>query len=135
MRVDWAIPCRYVEVQPPGGATIVGAGADVVPVPEVPVAVQMLFAVRYVGAPDELDGQTTHPVATRVFDSRGEQMGEETGDATVEIEGIIVPDYVAELIVPSSVVIDAREFGTYSVEFAIDGHSRRVPIHIVERPR
>jgi hypothetical protein len=33
------------------------------------------------------------------------------------------------------VVIDAQRYGTYSVEFEIDGDQRRVPVHIVEPPR
>jgi hypothetical protein len=131
VRVDWAIPCRYVEVAPQGGATIVGAGTDVVMPGEIPSPVQMLFAVRFVGPPDELDGETPHPVACRLFDPEGEMMGEQAGQIVGDVNQI-VPGYAAEVTIPMAVVIDAQRFGTYSVEFEIDGDARRVPIHIVE---
>jgi hypothetical protein len=130
VRVDWAIPCRYVEVAAQGGATIVGAGADLIQIPEAPAPVQVLFAVRFVGAPEELDDMM-HPVAARIFNPNGQMMGEQAGQITVA-GTLRVPGYAAELTVPMGVVIDAREFGTYSVEFEIDGDTRRVPIHIVE---
>lgn len=131
VRVDWAIPCRYVEVHQHGGATIVGAGADVVVVPEVPAPVQVLFAVRYVGDPEELDGETPHPIACRIFNPDGDMVGEQTGQVQAQVAQTI-PGYVAELTVPSGVVIDARELGTYGVEFSIDGDDRRVPIHVIQ---
>lgn len=132
MRVDWAIPCRYVEVQQ-HGATIVGAGADLAFIPQVPAGVQMLFAVRFVGAPDELDGETKHSIGCRIFDPRGTQVGEQMGEIT-GVATQILPGYVAEVTVPMGVIIDAREFGSYAVEFAIDDETRRVPVHILETP-
>jgi hypothetical protein len=132
VQVDWAIPCRFVEVQQPGGATIVGAGADVALVPALPMALQLLFAVRYVGAPGELDSQTLHPFACRIFNPAGEQIGEQTGSLSAQATQI-VPGYLAELIVPSAIVLEVTEHGTYHIEFAIDESVKRVPMHIVAR--
>ena len=133
MKVDWAIPCRFAEVHQ-GGATIVGAGCDVIPLPETPAAVQVLFAVRYVGAPDELDGQTAHVIGCRIFNPAGEMVGEQTGEVRAQVAQI-VPGYVADLTIPTGVVVDAREFGSYGIEFLIDDHSLRVPIHVIEMPK
>jgi hypothetical protein len=133
MRVAWAIPCRYVEVQPQGGATLVGAGADVYWVPEIPAPVQMLFAVRFVGDPSELDGTAEHRIACRLFDPDGKALGEQGGQFTGDVT-MAVPGYLAELTIPMAVVIDARQFGTHHVEFEIDGDSLRVPVHIVQGP-
>ena len=131
MRVDWAIPCRYVEVQQSGGATLVGAGADLIAVPQLPTPVQVTFAVRFVGDPDELDGHTTHPIVTRLFDTDGNLRGEQRIDMEAT-SSQVVRGFAAELIVPVGIVIDAQVEGTYSVEFEIDGHTpKRVPVHVV----
>lgn len=123
-----------MEVPPQGGATIVGAGADLIFVPAVPAPVQVTFAVRFVGAPDELDGETEHRVVCRLFDPGGEPMGEQGTILKGEIDQR-VPGYVAEVTVPMGVVLDAQQAGSYSVEFEIDGHRyRRVPIHVAEQP-
>ncbi|HST56804.1 MAG TPA: hypothetical protein VLJ42_13035 [Solirubrobacteraceae bacterium] len=133
MKVDWAIPCRYAEAYPQGGTTIIGAGSDAVLAPHVPMPAQVLFAVRYVGAPDELDGEMVHAIACRIFDPDGTCVGEQKANLTGGVTQL-VPGYTAELTVPTAIVIDARQYGTYSVEFEIDGHTERVPIHIIEPP-
>lgn len=130
MRVDWAIPCRYVEVQQGAGAVLVGAGADMAAIPSLPTAIQLLFAVRYVGAPDELDGETEHPIAARIFDPDGAQIAEQKGLLKAHAT-LAIPGYLAELIVPTSIVFEPREYGTYGFEFSIDEHEVRVPMHII----
>lgn len=130
VRVDWAIPCRYVEVQQAGGATIVGAGADLATVQSTPAAVPVLFAVRLVGAPDEFDGKTPHELACRIYGPDGQQVGEQTARLTSQIDQR-VPGYVAEILLPLGVVLDVQGVGTFGVEFSVDDHSLRVPIHVV----
>lgn len=130
MQVDWAIPCRFVEVQQPYGATIVGAGSDLVMLPQVPAPVQVLFAVRYVGMEEDLDGEAEHPFACRIYQPNGQKVGEQGGRLKA-IASLRVSGYAADLIVPAAVVLDVREYGTYSVEFSIDDSNRRVPIHVV----
>jgi hypothetical protein len=131
VRVDWAIPCRYVETTP-SGATIVGAGADLFGILQVPAAVPVLFAVRFVGSPDELDGTASHPIICRIYDPDGEQRGEQRvdfgGTATM-----LVADFAAQIVIPIGIVLDVQRFATYSVEFEIDGTTPvRVPIHMVQ---
>lgn len=130
MRIDWAIPCRYVEVHG-DGATIVGAGADVFVVPQIPTPIQILFAVRFVGPPDEVSGQQ-HSLACRLFDPGGTALGEQSGQMATDVNQI-VPGYLAELTVPMGVVLNVDQHGTYHVEFSIDDDDTvRVPIHVVD---
>lgn len=129
MRVDWAIPCRYVEVHNQG-ATLVGAGADLLVAPELPAPIQVLFAVRFVGAAEEMDGETQHEMLVRLFDPAGESMGEQGGQLAAGVKQL-VPGYLAELLMPLGIVLNAEQSGTYGVEFVIDGNALRVPIHIV----
>ncbi|HEY3945732.1 MAG TPA: hypothetical protein VGL78_10930 [Solirubrobacteraceae bacterium] len=114
----------------PGGATIVGAGADVVLAGTVPMVTQLLFAVRYVGAPDELTRDTQHPFSCRIFDPAGKQIGEQGGSLSAESTQI-VRGYVAELTVPLAIVLEVTQYGTYHFEFVIDDSDKRVPMHIV----
>jgi hypothetical protein len=134
MRVDWAIPCRYAEVAPQGGATIVGAGADVVIVPEVPATIPVLFAVRFVGAPEELDGETPHDIVCRIFTPAGHPLGEQR--ARIENAEVtqLVPGFVADITLPMGVVVHATEAGSYPIEFQIDDDHVRVPLHVVLQP-
>jgi hypothetical protein len=133
VRINWAIPCRYAEVQQQG-ATIVGAGADLVVVPELPAPVGVLFAIRFVGDPEELDGVTPHKTVVRLFDPDGASMGEQEGQIIGGPVQQVVVGYLAEVIIPMGVVIDAQRDGSYSVEFEIDGDRLRVPIHVVVGP-
>lgn len=90
-----------------------------------------MFAVRYVGDPDELDGETEHPIACRVFAPGGSQMGEQT--ASLKASAIpIVPGYVAEMTIPTALVLEMREYGTHRIEFSIDGNSVDVPMHCIK---
>jgi hypothetical protein len=130
VRVDWAIPCRYAEVQPGRGATIIGAGTDVVIAPHIPAPMQVLFAVRFVGEANELDGEMSHPVVCRIFAPSGDPIGEQTAGLTVDAQQI-VPGYLADVTIPMGIVIETQTYGTYHVEFEIDGHSQRVPIHVI----
>lgn len=108
-----------------------GAGADTAALPSLPMPIQLLFAVRYVGAPEELDGETEHPVSIRIFNPAGDQIGEQSGQLKAHATQLI-PGYVSELIVPSGVVFEPHEYGTYHFEFSIDDSRERVPMHIVD---
>jgi hypothetical protein len=132
VHVEWAIPCRYAEVQAGSGATIVGAGSDLMRAAELPAAAQILFVVRFVGAPEELDGTTAHPIACRLYTPAGDLMGEQRADLTSAVTQV-VPGYVADVTMPIGVVLEADEYGSYRVEFQIDDSAPlRVPFHIVE---
>jgi hypothetical protein len=132
VRVDWAIPCRYAEVHPQGGATIIGAGTDALVVPTLPSPGQILFAVRLVGAPEELDGTTSHAVLCRLFRPNGESMGEQRAELGASVTQL-VSGYLADVTLPIGVVLEITEYGTYDIEFQIDDSPPlRVPIHVIE---
>ncbi len=65
--------------------------------------------------------------STRLGEMIGEQDGQIVGGPVQQL----VPGYLAELIIPTGVVIDAQRDGSYGVEFEIDGDRLRVHIHIV----
>jgi hypothetical protein len=128
LQVQWAIPCRYVELAQ-GGATIVGAGADIAVLPQLPVPAQLIFAVRYVGSPEEFDG-SAHPMGCRIFDPHGNALGEQSTVLTAEAAQL-VPGYVFEMIVPTAVVLEVKEYGTHRFQFFIDDDTLNVPMHCV----
>lgn len=111
--------------------TLVGAGADLFTPASVPTAIEVLFAVRFTGAPDELDGDVAHPIACRVYDPDGTQRGEQGASLTATGQAI-VQGFAAQLLMPIGMVVAVPETGTYSFEFEIDRNVfPRVPIHIV----
>jgi hypothetical protein len=128
LQVQWAIPCRYVELAQ-AGATIVGAGADIVVAPQLPAPAQLMFAVRYVGSPEEFDG-SAHRIGCRIFDPAGNPMGEQSAGMSAEAAQV-VPGYTIEMIVPTAVVIEIRQHGTYRVQFFIDDATLDVPMHFI----
>jgi len=133
VRVDWAIPCRYAEVHPQSGATIIGAGADLIIAPQIPTPVQVLFVVRFVGAPEEVKGDA-HPVTCRVLDPDGSEIGQQTAEITTELTQVVT-GYVAEVTIPMGILLLVAQYGTYRVEWTIDGGDPLpVPIHVVEPP-
>jgi hypothetical protein len=103
--------------------------------PTLPPAVQLLFAVRFVGDPEELEGETAHPVVCRIFDPGGNAIGRQDVTLAAGQLVLIVPGYAVELTIPIGIVIGVQQFGSYSVEFEIDGNRfRPVPVHIVQTP-
>lgn len=131
MQVQWAIHCRYAEVYGQGGATIVGAGADVLFLPEVPSVQQLMFAVKYTASPDELEAGAEHDLRCRMRGPSGELLGELTTKGKFEGK-MIIDGYVAEMIVPTAVVLEVKGYGSYGFEFSIDGREADpVPIHVI----
>jgi hypothetical protein len=131
VRVDWAIPCRYVEVHD-NQATIVGAGVDLHTVPQLPMPLQVLFAVHMVGPPfeDQHEAQE-HTLACRIFGPDGQLAGELTGKMQVGGEQQIA-GWAVHMTIPMAIVFEARAAGSYGVEFQVDDvEPLRVPIHVV----
>ena len=103
-------------------------------IPQAPAAVPVLFAVRFVGDPDELDGTTSHPILCRIYDPAGEQRGEQRVDLNATAT-TVVANFAAQIVVPIGTVLDVQAFDSYSVEFEIDGTTPvRVPIHMLQAP-
>jgi hypothetical protein len=99
MRVDWAIPCRYAEVNGPL-TTIVGAPSNTFYVPDLPAAIGCPVAIRIVATEDELGDE--HVV-------RMDLMGPDLGSLG-ELSVSFTPDGLAEDREPG------WEIGTMSVQ-------------------
>jgi hypothetical protein len=134
LRVDWAIPCRYVEVND-GLATIVGAGVDTFWVPEMPAAVGVLIAIRIVGSPEEMAPGVEHNLVVRVLDpgmeeiSRIEGRGGASGTNPLAQEG-----FEQASIIPTMQQFEVPAEGNYTIEIRIDDRSATVPIRVIEGP-
>ncbi|MCU1500605.1 MAG: hypothetical protein JWM47_4558 [Acidimicrobiales bacterium] len=132
MRVAWVIPCRYLEVN--GNlATIVGAGIDRVWLPELPMPIQVLCAVRIIGGLHEVDEEEQeepeHTLACRVHSPAMELLSE-LEDSFGMAGSADEPGIDPAVIIPVGVVFEAQEEGTYTIEIAVDGRGISVPLTV-----
>lgn len=129
MRIEWVIPCRYAEIND-GLATIVGAGADVVHVAELPTPAGVNAVARIAGvAEPEVEYSVSAQVLGPDFEPAGEaiqivmKMGERSP---------FNPDgWEDHVILPLSVPFVAETEGPYTFEVRIDERSHAVPLHVV----
>jgi hypothetical protein len=128
VNIDWAIPCRYVEVHDNLG-TIVGAGIDTYWIPELPQPIQVVLAVRLLAMTEELDPDQEHTATNRVLDPRGAQMSEVGGPFSVGGESAR-PDWLTGIMVSTVVQFEASEEGTYTIELVVDDALTSLPIHV-----
>jgi hypothetical protein len=129
VNIDWVIPCRYVEVHDNLG-TIIGAGIDTFWVPELPVPIQVVLAVRLLAMAEELDPDQQHNSINRVRDPRGDQLSEVGGEFSVGGEPA-QSDWLQGILLATVVEFEAAEEGTYTIEHVVDNTSAAVPIHVV----
>jgi hypothetical protein len=130
LRIDWAIPCRFVEVNE-GLATMVGAGANIFTVPPLPQPVGFMIALRIVA--DE-DDHADHVFGSQVLGPDMEPVGE-----LISAEfnmGPVNPNKPAgweqSLAVPTAVQFMAEEEGQYTVRLSVDDRSTTVAIVVQE---
>ena len=125
MRVDWAILCRFAEVDD-GLATIIGGGIDTFTVPSLPALLDLVMVVRLVGSPEE----TEHQLAIRLVDPELKQVGKElraTFSGTPNPEAL--PGWEAGVILRVAAGFPAPVAGPYTLEIAVDGRAAHtVPI-------
>jgi hypothetical protein len=120
LRVDWAIVCRYVEIN--GGlATIVGGGVDGYTVGELPSPLLMTFAMRLLGLPSQ-DGQPSQVrAAIKILDPMMESTG---NDLAVEFPVTPNPSHPAgwemSVIIPVQMRFEATIAGTYTAHIVVD---------------
>ena len=129
MNIDWAIPCRYVEVHDNLG-TIIGAGIDTFWFADLPAQLQVALAVRLVGLPDEFTLDQQHTARNVVRDPSGEVVTEVGGEFTMEAESARA-DWLASVIAHVVVQFEVSEEGTYTIELNVDDASSSLPIHVV----
>ena len=129
MHIDWVIPCRYVEVHDNLG-TIVGAGIDTFWVPELPAPIQVLLAVRLLGELDEFSNENQHSIVNYVKDPRGDVIDQGKGGFAAELQSGR-SDWLAGIMLPMGVRFQAKEEGSYTIEFVVDdGATASLPIHV-----
>lgn len=133
LRVDWAIACRYAEVNT-NLATIIGGGIDHMYVPALPQNVQVIVATRMVGDPQELLGQP-HTVRCVAFHPH-------TLDEIARAEGqmnlqgpVVQQDWLASIHIPMGIIFPADAEGAYRLEVSADESDAYIlPMHISTNP-
>lgn len=129
MRVDWAILCRYVEINN-GLATIVGGGIDRYGPTALPVTLQITAAVRLAGLPDTND----HTIEIRVLDPSMAPIGTPIPPQTFQLGQTSPnhpPGWESQVLLPMQVVVEVAEAGAYTLDIKVDGHSHTQPFRVV----
>ncbi|MEK6251251.1 MAG: hypothetical protein AABM43_04780 [Actinomycetota bacterium] len=132
MRIDWIIPCRFVEIHDNLG-TLVGAGSDTYWVAEFPAPVQVFLAMRFSAMQDELGPDNPHTLRNLIRDTQGNVLSEMSGEIVAEGEQH-KPEYLATIMLPTIAQFEAAEEGTYMLESDLDGETNAVPIHVLQGP-
>jgi hypothetical protein len=129
MRVDWAIPCRYAEVN--GGlATVVGAQVDAVRVATFPARVGTWLAVRLVFGDEE--ASSDHDVMLKILDPQLGEIGETHTSLTLGPPNPEkAPGWEGSHLMATFVQFDAGSDGTHTFELYVDGrHQQTLPFSI-----
>ncbi len=129
MNIDWAIPCRYVEVNDNLG-TIIGAGVDTTWVLELPAPLVVVVAIRLLAMAEELDGGDEHTATNRVRDPHGDVISELSFPFGFSGESA-KPEWLTGIMVSSVVQFEATEEGTYTIEHEVDASAKEFPMHVV----
>jgi hypothetical protein len=129
VRVDWAIPCRYAEINA-GLATVVGAQVDAVRVVQFPARVGTWLAIRFVFGDGE--ASTDHEVVLRILDPDLGEIGETRTSLTLGPPNPEkVPGWEGSHVMATFVQFDARDEGTHTFEVYVDGrHQQTLPFSI-----
>ncbi|MFL5825504.1 MAG: DUF6941 family protein [Thermoleophilaceae bacterium] len=129
MRVDWAIPCKYAEVNGTL-ATIVGAQVDSVRVAEFPIRLSTFVALRLVF--DDSEASDQHEVHFKMLDPLLVQIGERR--ATVML-GAPNPDkqpgWEAHHLMALNLHFEATQPGTHTFELYLnERHQHTLPFSV-----
>jgi hypothetical protein len=134
VRIDYAIPVRGVELLADGTLMLIGVPTDTITVvdPPEPVLVRVVVGVSSSLA----DSPGRHVLEARVLDNELEQIGEEM---RLNFEMGPSPDsppgWDLKTQFPLGFHWLASEYGTYSIELAVDSTSASLPIIVVPRER
>lgn len=129
MRVDWAIACRYVEVN--GAlATIVGAGIDTYYPPAFPADLSVIIALRVVGAHTDDE----HLLVATVLDPQMQEIARVEGGFTSQLNPDAIPGWEAGAILTTVHNFRAEEEGPYTITITVDGQAHTVPVIVRPQP-
>jgi hypothetical protein len=133
LRIDYAIPCRYVEANA-NLATLVGAGIDTWWVQEIPAALGLMVAVRAVGPPDQVAGtmiafhsHVEAPDGTRCGDELDQQLGPVAAPDARQ-------DWALGIMFGFAIRWQADVEGTYTIHLRVDDDEHPLPMHVVHGP-
>lgn len=128
MRIEWAIPCRYCEVED-NVVTMVGGNAGAFEVPEFPWAIGVWIAIQLVAPAVETGPRVSHRFRARVLDPQMEVIP----DTELEIADFFMDEpalegWESDEVVPTFHRFEAQEAGSYTIELQVDERSKTVPI-------
>ena len=130
MKIDWVIPCRYVEVNE-NLATIIGAGGDRFVLLEEPWMVEIMLAIRVTALVEELGPDKVHPVENSIRDPDGNVIHEESGSFAATARGDVHdPTWLQGVFIAAQAKFAAEIEGTYTVSHAFGGSEHLLPLHI-----
>ena len=123
---------RRAESSPPTHnlATIIGGGVDTYWYPELPATTQVFLAIRLLGMPDELTEEVPHTTVSRIKNPAGDVLAEAQGEIRIGAAAAR-PDWLVGVTIPTMVVFEAAEEGTYTIELDFDDATAALPIHVV----
>jgi hypothetical protein len=133
LRIDWAIPCRYAEVND-NLATIVGAGIDNIYAPTLPAPVRVVIATRFVAPLDELGEDNQHAVSCVARDAALNEVGEVSGTLAVPVPEGAREEWLLGIHMPLAVQFEAAVEGTYTLEIKVDEDAQQLPLHVGNVP-
>lgn len=129
MRIAWAIPCRYVEVND-GLATIVGGGANIyrIPADALPAPIAVTVAAQLAGTEDEVDHR--HHLRGQILGPDMQPTGDplDVPDLNFPAGDHKPPGWEATIVIPLVMQWLVEQPGTYTLEFSIDDRATTVAI-------
>jgi hypothetical protein len=135
VKIEWVIPCRYVEVRD-NIATIVGAGGDRFVVSGEPWELEIMFAIRISALLEELGPDLVYPVENHIRDPSGAVIQEEVGSFSATARGEIAPaNWLQGVWVPVEAKFAAEGEGTYTVTHRFADSEHLLPLHVVHDRR
>lgn len=133
MRIAWAIPCRYVEVND-GLATIVGGGANiyVVAADALPAPLAVTIAAQLAGADDE--GDRPHHLRAQVLGPDMTPVGEPLDLPELQIPPgeHKPPGWETTIVISIVMQWEVTELGTHTIQLTIDDRSTTLAILVAQ---
>lgn len=144
MNVDWLVTCRYAESDGTVG-TIVGAGIDVLFVPQFPSPVGVMLAVRLAAPAEEIEEGQEHELVGFVRKPDGQPTrgpdGSPSPPMSVRFQAAIggrqfVPGWLVAPMFAFGIRWLAEEEGTYTVGVGVAGADPAMtPVHVLPASR
>jgi hypothetical protein len=132
LHVNWAIPCRYAEVND-NLVTIVGGGIDQMALPAFPGLAQVLLALQLCGSSEELTLEQPHAIRVIALDPGGNELSRV--DSELRLPPPALEDWLAVVHLTTVIAFDAEAAGPYRIVASVDDSAPRdVPMHLALDP-